>query len=198
MSSILDHNPSDEQDSDESSDRALLLRARQDPEAFGLLMERYEQPLRRYLMRLTGWGSEEVSDILQEAFIKAYRHLNDYDDHLKFSTWMYRITHNQAIDIIRSAQAKPFLTQVSLEDVANFIPTSKSLEAEFMQKDDFEKVRRAILSLPVLYREVLILRFLEEKSYEEMVDIIKKPKGTIATLIRRGRVLLLEKLNSIV
>ncbi len=197
MSSILNHNPSEEQDSDESSDQALLQQARQDPEAFGLLMERYEQPLRRYLMRLTGWGSEEVSDILQEAFIKAYRHLNDYDDNLKFSTWMYRITHNQAIDVIRSAQTKPFLTQVSLEEVANFIPTSKSLEAEFMQKDDFEKVRRAILSLPVLYREVLILRFLEEKSYEEIVDIIKKPKGTIATLIRRGRVLLLEKLNSI-
>ena len=195
MVAILSHNPSEVDDSDTLSDQALLSQARQDPEAFGLLMERYEQPLRRYLMRLTGWGSEEVSDILQEAFIKVYRHLNDYDDNLKFSTWMYRITHNQAIDIIRSSQTKPFLTQVSLEEVANFIPTNKDPESEFMQKDDFEKVRRAILDLPVLYREILILRFLEEKSYEEIVDIVKKPKGTIATLIRRGRALLLEKLN---
>ncbi|MEK9173926.1 MAG: RNA polymerase sigma factor [Patescibacteria group bacterium] len=196
MVAILSHNPPEVDDSDTPSDQALLLRARQDPEAFGLLMERYEQPLRRYLMRLTGWGSEEVSDILQEAFIKVYRHLNDYDDNLKFSTWMYRITHNQAIDIIRSSQTKPFLTQVSLEEVANFIPTNKDPESDFMQKDDFEKVRRAILDLPVLYREILILRFLEEKSYEEIVDIVKKPKGTIATLIRRGRAMLLEKLNS--
>jgi len=195
MVAIPSHNPSEVDDSDTLSDQALLSQARQDPEAFGLLMERYEQPLRRYLMRLTGWGSEEVSDILQEAFIKVYRHLNDYDDNLKFSTWMYRITHNQAIDIIRSSQTKPFLTQVSLEEVANFIPTNKDPESDFMQKDDFEKVRRAILDLPVLYREILILRFLEEKSYEEIVDIVKKPKGTIATLIRRGRALLLEKLN---
>jgi len=195
MVAIPSHNPSEVDDSDTLSDQALLSQARQDPEAFGLLMERYEQPLRRYLMRLTGWGSEEVSDILQEAFIKVYRHLNDYDDNLKFSTWMYRITHNQAIDIIRSSQTKPFLTQVPLEEVANFIPTNKDPESDFMQKDDFEKVRRAILDLPVLYREILILRFLEEKSYEEIVDIVKKPKGTIATLIRRGRALLLEKLN---
>ena len=61
-------------------DRELLRRAKKNPEVFGVLMERYEQPLRRYLVRLTGWGEEEVSDILQESFIKAYRHLNEYDE----------------------------------------------------------------------------------------------------------------------
>ncbi len=178
-----------------SDDVELLKRAKKDPEVFGVLMERYEQPLRRYLMRLTGWGNEEIEDILQEAFIKAYRHLNDYNEDLKFSTWMYRITHNQAIDTLRSAQARPFLSQVSLEDAEQFLPASEDTEAEFLRQDDMIKVRLAILGLPLKYRDALILRFLEERSYEEMVDILKKPKGTIATLIRRGRVLLLEALK---
>lgn len=177
------------------SDQVLLVLAKKQPEAFGVLMERYEQPLRRYLRRLTGWGDEEVSDILQEAFIKMYRHLNDYDEELKFSTWAYRITHNQAIDTLRSVETRPFLSQVSLEDVEQFVPTAKDTEADFLRRDDLEQVREAILGLPLLYRDVLILRFLEEKTYEEIVDIVKKPKGTIATLIRRGRALLLEQLS---
>ena len=174
-----------------SSDAELIIHAREDPEVFGVLMERYEQPLRRYLRRLTGWGDEEVSDILQEAFIKMYRHLNEYDEELKFSTWAYRITHNQAIDTIRSVETRPFLSQVALEDVEQFLPATTDTEADFLRSEDLGSVRLAILSLPVLYRDVLILRFLEEKSYEEIVDIIKKPKGTVATLIRRGRALLL-------
>lgn len=180
-----------------SSDAELIVRAREEPEVFGVLMERYEQPLRRYLRRLTGWGDEEVSDILQEAFIKMYRHLNEYDEELKFSTWAYRITHNQAIDTFRSVEIRPFLSQVSLEDVEQFVPTKTDTEADFLRQDDMERVRRAILRLPLVYRNVLVLRFLEEKSYEEIVDIIKKPKGTIATLIRRGRAALLEELSQI-
>lgn len=184
-----------DQDELTPSDAELIVRARQDPEVFGVLMERYEQPLRRYLRRLTGWGDEEVSDILQEAFIKMYRHLNEYDEELKFSTWAYRITHNQAIDTLRSVEIRPFLSQVALEDVEQFVPTKTDSEADFLRQDDMERVRRAILGLPLAYRNVLVLRFLEEKSYEEIVDIVKKPKGTIATLIRRGRAALLEELR---
>ena len=185
------------QDRSRESDQALLVLARQQPEVFGVLMERYEQPLRRYLRRLTGWGDEEVSDMLQEAFIKMYRHLNDYDEELKFSTWAYRITHNQAIDTLRSVETRPFLSQVSLDDVEQFVPAEKDTEADFLRWDDLRRVRQVILELPLLYREVLILRFLEEKTYEEIVDIVKKPKGTIATLIRRGRVLLLQELDKL-
>jgi RNA polymerase sigma-70 factor (ECF subfamily) len=158
-------------------------------------MTRYEAPLRRYLMRLTGWGSEEVSDILQEAFIKTYQHLNDFDAELKFSTWLYRITHNQAIDALRANQSRPVVSVLTLEDTAQFIPAKSDIESEFLQREDIAAVRKAILSLPILYREVLILRYLEEQSYEEIMDILKKPKGSIATLIKRGRTLLLNQLH---
>jgi RNA polymerase sigma-70 factor, ECF subfamily len=178
-----------------ADDNELLRKAKEDPEVFGILMERYEQPLRRYLVRLTGWGGEEVSDMLQEAFIKAYRHLNEYDKDLKFSTWLYRITHNQAIDTLRSKKRQAIVSDAPLEEVAQYVSDTTNLESEFLRQDDLKKVRRAILDLPLAYREVLVLRFLEERSYEEIMDILKKPKGTIATLIRRGRTLLLEQLN---
>ncbi len=176
------------------SDNDLIKRVEQDPEAFGVLMERYEKPLARYLMRLTGWGEEEVGDILQEAFIKAYQHLHDYDTTLKFSTWLYRITHNQAIDTLRKQNARPVLN-LSLEEAARFVSGTEDTEAQLLRQEELEEIRNAILRLPFLYRDVLLLRFLEEKSYEEIMDILKKPKGTIATLIRRGRELLMKDLK---
>lgn len=181
------------------SDGELVLFARDgNPEMFGILMERYEKPLRRYLVRLTGWAEEEIEDILQESFIKVYRNLNDYDEQMKFSTWIYRITHNQAIDTIRSVQARPFLSAVSLEEIVNLVQAPEEIEKNLILKNDLAQVRRIISELPLQYREVLFLRFLEEKTYEEIVDILKKPKGTVATLIARGRKILLEKLKEIV
>jgi RNA polymerase sigma-70 factor (ECF subfamily) len=177
-------------------DEDLVMAARENPEAFGKLMERYEAPLLRYLMRLTGWASEEVEDILQEAFIKAYRHLNDYDSTLKFSAWLYRITHNQAIDTLRRHTASPVRFEWLLEDVARLIPAKHDTEASLLNQEQLESVRRAIGSMPERYREVLILRFLEEKSYEEIVDILKMPKGSVATFVKRGKELLLKQLDA--
>ncbi len=177
-------------------DEDLIAAARENPEAFGQLMERYEAPLLRYLMRLTGWAGEEVEDILQEAFIKAYRHLNDYDSSLKFSAWLYRITHNQAIDALRRHTASPVRFEWSLEDVARLVPAKSDTEASLWNKEELESVRRTIDSLPERYREVLVLRFLEEKSYEEIVDILKMPKGSVATAVKRGKELLLKQLDA--
>ncbi len=176
-----DSNPNDEE---------LVVAARRDPEAFGKLMERYEAPLTRYLIRLTGWAAEEVEDILQEAFIKAYRNLNDYDSSLKFSAWIYRITHNQAIDILRRHTASPVRFEWSLADVARLVPAVNDTRAELLIQERLDDVQRAIRTLPERYREVLILRFLEEKSYEEIMDILKMPKGSVATAVRRGKALL--------
>ena len=183
-----------EKESVSQTDQEVILCAKENPEMFGLIMERYESALTRYLMRLTGWGKEEVGDILQEVFIKAYRYLNDYDHELKFSSWIYRIAHNQAIDTLRYYTAHHTLTVLPLEDVARMVPADIDIEDALFQRDDLDKIQEAIYSLPIKYRDVLILRYLEEKNYEEIMDILKKPKGTIATLIKRGRELLLERL----
>ncbi len=177
------------------SDQELVTLAKSDPEVFGVLMERYESPLLTYIQRLTGWKKSEAEDILQESFIKAYRSLNSYDTALKFSSWLYRVAHNQTVDTLRKERSRPFVTAFSVDEVAHLLSDATDLEAEFLQQETFKKVEDAIYDLPLKYREVLVLRFLEEKEYEEIGDILKKPKGTIATLIRRGRKLLLENIQ---
>src|SRR5689334_1965824 len=92
------------------TDEQVVRRALEDPEEFGLLVERYEDKLSRYLGRLGLSGKEDREDVLQNAFIKAYRNLNAFDPELSFSSWMYRIAHNEAMSWFRARQARPSVT----------------------------------------------------------------------------------------
>lgn len=177
------------------SDQELVRLARSNPDYFEIIMRRYQEPLARYIRRISYFSQEDIEDLLQEIFVKIYRSLNDYDESLKFSSWIYRIAHNHVIDQFRKANSK--LATMSLEDneLSNFLRSAVNLEREVVIKDCLDKVRAAIQELPIKYREILILRFLEEKDYEEIMDILQKPKGTVATLINRGRTLLKKKLE---
>ncbi len=171
----------------ERTDTELIEAAKRNPEAFGFLMERYEKPLFHYIRRLSQSPKEDVEDLLQEVFIKIYQKLNEYDTALKFSSWAYRVAHNHVIDHFRRSSARP-RTNV-LEDsewekiIHSAMPESKRIE----NKDCAEKVRECIEELPFNYREVMILRFIEEKEYAEIMDILAKPKGTVAILLARGK-----------
>jgi len=74
---------------------------------FLYLIKRYEAKLSRYIRRIAGLNKEDTEDILQEVFIKVYQNLNSFDKDLKFSSWIYRITHNEVIDSYRKKQARP-------------------------------------------------------------------------------------------
>ncbi len=151
-------------------------------------MERYEKKLLRYIIRISGFAKEDAEDILQESFIKAYHNLNDFDKSLKFSSWIYRIVHNQAISHYRKTQARPRLVAVDLENglvktLASNLDLAKETEAEHFK----EKVAKIISQMDIKYREVLMLRFFEDKSYREISDIIKKPLGTVGVMIKRAK-----------
>lgn len=178
----------------ELSDEEIVALALRDAEAFGMLMERYEAPLSRYIRRISSFSRDDVEDILQEAFIKTYRNLRDFDRKSKFSSWIYRIAHNQTIDVARK---KKIQASVSIDehDLEHLLRASTDIEGEAVRKDDFARLETAIRSLPKTYREALILRFLEEKSYEEIMDILHVPKGTVATLVHRGRKMLIERMH---
>ena len=175
---------------EEKTDSELVELAKTDPEHFGFIVLRYQEKLSRYIQRISYFRKEDIEDILQEVFIKTYRNLYDYDDTLKFSSWIYRITRNQTIDEIRKKSKVSQVLSLEEKDLGKLIKSSVNLEKEFINKDYLEKIRIAIQNLPQKYRDVLVLRFLEEKDYEEIMDILKKPKGTVATLIKRGRSLL--------
>ncbi|MEI7621712.1 MAG: RNA polymerase sigma factor [Candidatus Moraniibacteriota bacterium] len=181
---------------EKQTDADLVKMAKRDPELFGLLMERYQGQLFLYIRRLTGLGQDDVQDLLQEVFIKIYQKLNEYDEVLKFSSWIYRVAHNHIIDYFRKVNARPKSNSLEDYEWEKIISASVQIEKEIVDRDCAEKVKLGILQLPIKYREVLILRFLEEKEYEEIMDILKKPKGTIATLIARGKEILIKQLKA--
>ena len=89
------------------SDQELVVQALFDPEAFSQIIERYQDKLLRYIMRISNVSVQDAEDILQETFIKAYSNLNDYDHSLQFSSWIYRIAHNQTISSYRKRSVRP-------------------------------------------------------------------------------------------
>ena len=169
------------------SDSKIVELSKTDLDMFEELVLRYQERLFRYIKRISYFNNEDIEDIIQEVFIKAYRNLNDYDDSFKFSTWIYRITRNCTIDEIRTQHTRPQSMQLEDEELLKIFRSDIDVENEIEMKDDLEKVKKIINGMPFRYKEVLILRFLEEKNYEEMMDILRKPKGTVAALVNRGK-----------
>ncbi|MBT5017025.1 sigma-70 family RNA polymerase sigma factor [Candidatus Peregrinibacteria bacterium] len=178
-------------DDSQTADTELVALALQNPDYFTPLVERYEPKLFRYIRRFAGLSKECAEDVLQEAFLKIYRNLNDFDGDLKFSSWVYRIAHNETVSYLRKNKKKETVTienndpdMINLLDVlesdANVVNDAKKMEIR-------EKVRQVLGELPQKYREVLVLRFLEELDYAEISDVLRKPMGTVATLLNRAK-----------
>ncbi len=177
------------------TDSEVVELAKENPDYLACLMERYEEKLFYYIRRISFFSKEDIEDILQEVFIKVYKNLNDYEDSLKFSSWIYRITHNHTVDEIRKRGGKKTAISLDKDDLFKFIKSGVNLEKEVAVREKMNKVRAVIEQMPLKYREPMILRFLEEKSYDEIMDILKKPKGTVATLIKRGKKMFLSQID---
>lgn len=172
----------------EKTDEELVLLALSDQDVFLYLMRRYEKKLLSYISRITNVNRDEAEDILQDTFIKIYQNLNDFDAELKFSSWAYRIAHNQVISNYRKIKSRPQsipldINEEILGNLASDLDVKKDLDAVFLR----ENIKKVLARLNIKYREVLILKFLEEKNYKEISDILKKPMGTVATLINRAK-----------
>lgn len=170
------------------SDVELVKLSLANQDNFVYLVDRYKGKLTSYIKRLTNANNEDAEDILQEVFIKVYLNLNDFNKDLKFSSWIYRITHNQVISGHRKLKARPEGYAVNLDD-----QLAKNLFAEIDIKGQVDNkilkgnINRVLVELDVKYRDVLVLKFLEEKSYQEISDILKKPLGTIASLMNKAK-----------
>lgn len=175
------------------SDKELVERAQSSQIAFKALVDRHWRRLYVFVKRLYFFEHEEIQDIVQEAFIKLYRNLNAFDPAFAFTTWIYQITRNCAIDVLRKKQVRPQTIALEDDEWERLLVAAEDGMKEGME---IENIKRAILSLPLNYREAFTLFYLEEKTYEEMIDILKKPKGTIASLINRAKTMLRRELES--
>lgn len=154
---------------------------------FEELIDRYQNQLFGYTIRLIR-DKDLAEDAVQDTFISAYQNIQSFDTSRKFSSWIYRIAHNKAINEIRRHKK-----QISLEDAPEIESKEnvKEIEGQLGKKQAREILEANINKLNIKYRGIIILRYLEEKSYDEISDILKIPTSTVGVRIRRG----LEKLR---
>jgi len=152
-------------------------------EFYGYLMGRYQSKLLRYANNLVR-DEHRAKDIVQEAFIKAFINLNSFNPKKKFSSWIYRIVHNEALNVLKKYHKElPMLPDFDFE-------STEDLEKDFSQKEIVQMVEKCLAKIPLSYSEPLVLYYIEEKTYEEIGDILKLPGGTVATRISRAKVLM--------
>lgn len=160
------------------------------------LVDRYQKKLFIYLYRFIG-NKEETEDLLQNVFLKVYKYCENFDTQRKFSSWIYRIAHNEAVNYIKRKSIKKFISLedfVSSKDRIETKTDAKSPMEVWMSKELRKEMEDALKKLPDKYKEVLEMRYFSEKSYEEISKALKKPVNTIGTLINRAK----KKLGSVV
>lgn len=168
-------------------------------QAFAELVELYKDRLYQLAYRMLG-NAHEAEDVTQETFLRVYTNLDRYDPNQKFSTWIYRIATNLSIDRIRKHRPK-FSLDAEMNDRENLnlyatLPDKeRTPEEQVIAGELQQKVQEAISSLSPSYRTIMILRYIEDLSLQEISEILQLPVTTIKTRIHRGREALRKKLQ---
>jgi|SRR3989339_615596 len=164
------------------SDEELITKIRtEDKELYAEIVRRYEVKLLRYANYLIN-NKDKASDIVQESFIKAFINLNGFNVKKKFSSWIYRIVHNEAVNSIKKNKKEvPLIEAVDLSG-------GKGIEEDLEKKEIIKKAHKCLGQIPVIYSEPLILYYFDERSYEEISDILRIPMGTVAVRINRAKI----------
>lgn len=172
-----------------------------DQSAYADIVSLYQQSLHQVCYRMLG-NKEEAEDAAQEAFIKAYIHLHTYDQKRKFSTWLYRIATNLCIDRIRKKKPDYYLDAevpgTEGLDMYSQLAVDEPLPEEELERMELqERIQYEISRLPDKYRAVIILKYIEELSLQEISDILDIPLGTVKTRVHRGREALRKQLGDL-
>jgi RNA polymerase sigma-70 factor (ECF subfamily) len=173
-----------------AADRELVATAAQGLEGgFEELVRRYQRPISAYVYRMVG-DYDCALDLTQEIFIKIYASLSRYRPEFKFSTWIYKIAHNAAIDHLRrNAGRERSINNGTESEPEQLIIESKGLSPE--QQSELEERRMEIESvvrlLPTAYRELIVLRHSQDLTYEEIVEVTGLPLGTVKNRLFRAR-----------
>ena len=177
------------------TDEQIVVLTLKNQDYYLCLMKRYEAKLLNYILKISNISREDGEDILQEVFIKAYQNLNDFDLNFKFSNWIYSIAHNATISAFRKKKVRPQTVSWEDKDLNNILESTLDVENTSLQKLTYKQILKIINRLPLKYKDVLILKFMEGKDYREISDILHKPMGTIATLINRAKKSLKQELK---
>ncbi len=158
-------------------------------ECFDIIIDRYEQKLFYYVMRFVN-NADEARDLVQIVFIKTLKHIDSFDCDKKFSSWIYRIAHNEAMNYLTRNQHRKCM---SIDDEKTKMDCTDIAGAENTALDDWfqielrDELHSAVEQLPEQYAQVIQLHYFEDKSYKEISEIINKPTSSVGTLLRRAK-----------
>lgn len=172
-----------------------------DQNAYAEIVELYKDKVFHISYRMLG-NVHEAEDVAQEAFIRAYVNIHNYQLDKKFSTWLYRIATNLTIDRIRKKKPDYYLDS-AVEGTEGLTMYSQLASNEAIPEDKVismelqERVQQEIYALPPKYRSVIVLKYLEDLSLKEIGEILDLPIGTVKTRIHRGREALRKRLSNL-
>lgn len=173
-----------------TSDRDLVATAVSGAEgSFEELVRRYQRPISAYVYRMVG-NYESALDLTQEIFIKVYSSLGRYRSEFKFSTWIYKIAHNSAVDHLRRNATREHSLINGTEGDQFEIPIESgtlSPEQESERKERRVEIEAVVRTLPSTYRELIVLRHSQDLTYEEIVEVTGLPLGTVKNRLFRAR-----------
>lgn len=155
-----------------------------DVDAFGILVDRYEKKLKRYGTKFLA-RPEDIEDIVQDVFTRAYASIQSFDSSLRFSPWLYRIAHNAFVNALRKGKYRPYL--VDFDTLVAHPVYEDPAEAARDRADIKALIDRGIETLSPKYREVLLLHYYEELSYKDIADVLRVPVGTVGVRLKRAK-----------
>jgi len=158
-------------------------------DSFEELVRRYQCPITAYVYRMTN-DYDAALDVTQEIFIKVYNSLERYKSEYKFSTWIYRIAHNAAIDYLRRNNHGEQSLEIEIDDEVYERPLEShnpSPEQERERSEWRSEIQLIIQKLPSAYRELILLRHSQDMSYDEIAEITSLPLGTVKNRLFRAR-----------
>ncbi|WP_297335981.1 sigma-70 family RNA polymerase sigma factor [Algoriphagus sp.] len=168
-----------------------------DQQAYATLMKRYKKAVYFMILKMIR-DADDAEDLTMEAFAKAFKNLHRFKKDYTFSTWLFRIATNNAIDFIRKKKLKTMsLNSTMSDDSGNAVNIDvedgdNNPQDEFIKSQRIEMVRIFVDKLPAKYRKLVQLRYFDELSYEEIAQELEKPLGTVKAQLHRSRELLYE------
>lgn len=179
-----------------TEDLELVKRAIQnDQKAYAELMVRYKDSIYFMILKMVN-NKEDANDLTVEAFGKAFENIDKYRAEFAFSTWLFKIATNNCIDFIRKKRLKTFSIDESYEShegedrKIDFASEVLDPEEKMIKKQKNDLMRNIVDKLPVRYKQLVIMRYFDEKSYEEIAEELNLPLGTVKAQLFRARDLL--------
>jgi len=191
-----------ENDKRQEDKQLIGLALQGDEKAFETLLNKYRNLVFSIMIKMVR-NHQEAEDLTQEAFMKAFNSLSSFNDEFAFSTWLMKIASNNCIDFLRKRKLRTYSIHEPIQykdekieiDIPDHEPTP---EKQLLQGERAKMIQAAIDELPERYRYVILLRHKEEKSYEEISEILNLPLGTVKAQIFRAREILNKKLKALI